>query len=65
MDSNQEGFIENRGEIRMFKMVIKQMAKRFKLKDILIKVGDLYVQSTRSETDDKVWNKAKEFIKKL
>ena len=65
MDINQEGNTENRGEIRMLNMLIKQMAKRFKLKDMLIKVGDLYVQSTRSETDDKVWDKAKIFIEKL
>jgi len=49
----------------MLKMVIKKLAKRFKLKDILIKVGDAYVQGTRSETDDKVWEKAKGFIKEL
>jgi len=49
----------------MLKMVIKKLAKRFKLKDILIKVGDTYVQSTRSETDDKVWAKAKVFLKEL
>ena len=50
---------------QMLKMVIKKLAKRFKLKDILIKVGDAYVQGTRSETDDKVWEKAKGFIKEL
>ena len=47
------------------KMVIKGLARRIKLKDLLIKVGDYYVLSTRSETDDKVWNKAKELIKEL
>ena len=46
-------------------MVIRQMAKKINLKKMLLMVGDLYVQSTRSETDDKVWEKAKTFIKKL
>jgi len=49
----------------MIELAIEKLAKKIKLKDILIKVGDLYVQSTRSETDDKVWAKAKEFIEKL
>lgn len=49
----------------MLKLAIRKLAKKIKLKDILIKVGDYYVQSTRSETDDKVWAKAKEFIEKL
>tara|TARA_Y100000310_G_scaffold315923_1_gene367067 strand:+ start:560 stop:697 length:138 start_codon:yes stop_codon:yes gene_type:complete len=45
--------------------VIGKVAKHIKLAELLINVGDLYVQSTKSETDDKVWNKAKEFIKNL
>ena len=49
----------------MLKIAIKRLARRIKLKDLLIKVGDLYVKSTRSETDDKVWTKAKELIKEL
>jgi len=49
----------------MLKLAIRRLARRIKLKDLLIKVGDYYVQSTRNTTDDKVWKEAKELIKKL
>ncbi len=45
--------------------VIKKMAKKIKLKDILIKVGDAYVKATKSKDDDKLWKKVKELIKGL
>lgn len=46
-------------------MVIKKLAKKINLKDLLLKVGDYYVLSTRSETDDKVWAKIRTLIKEL
>ena len=52
-------------KIDLLGKAIGKIAKHIKLADLLIKVGDLYVKSTKSEPDDKVWNKAKEFIKKL
>jgi hypothetical protein len=45
--------------------VIKKMAKKIKLKDILFRVGDAYCKATKSETDDKVWKKAKDLLKDL
>ena len=65
MDIVKEMPVQNRGEIRMLKMVIRQMAKKINLKKMLLMVGDLYVQSTRNTTDDKVWKEAKTFINKL
>ena len=49
----------------MLKLAIRRLARRIKLKDLLIKVGDYYVQSTRNVTDDKVWKEAKTYIKRL
>jgi len=65
MDVVKEMPVQNRGQIRMLKMIIMKVAKTIGLKQLLLKVGDMAVQGTRSETDDKVWEKAKEFIKQL
>ena len=49
----------------LVKGLVKRLAKNVDLKSLLIRVGDNYVQATRSETDDKVWKKIKELIKEL
>ena len=45
--------------------VIKRMAKKITLKDVLFKVGDAYVKATRNKTDDVVWMQIKIMIKDM
>jgi hypothetical protein len=52
-------------KLKILEKIIKKMARSINLKDILIKVGDNYVQATKSETDDKVWKQVKGMIKEM
>ena len=65
MDYVQEDNKKGIGEIRMLKSVIARVLPRLGFKAMILQVGELAVQISRNETDDKVWDKAKKFIEKL
>ena len=49
----------------MLSIVIKKLLKKYELKSLLIKIGDIAVGITKSKKDDEAWDKAKKFLKKL
>ena len=49
----------------MLKLVIGKLVNKHGIKGLLIKVGDLAVNITKSKEDDKAWAKAKKFLEEL
>ena len=49
----------------MLTIVIKKLLKKYELKNLLIKIGDIAVGITKSKKDDEAWAKAKKFLEKL
>ena len=49
----------------MFKILLKKYVKKYGLKKILIKVGDIAVKVTKTKDDDKLWAKVKKMLQGL
>ena len=49
----------------MLKILLKKYVKKYGLRAILIKVGDIAVKVTKTKKDDEVWAKFKKVLKVL
>tara|TARA_R100001530_G_scaffold108366_1_gene75960 strand:- start:892 stop:1041 length:150 start_codon:yes stop_codon:yes gene_type:complete len=49
----------------MFKVLLSRAVKKYGLKGILVKVGDIAVRITKSKKDDKAWSKIKKLINSI
>jgi len=49
----------------MFKIIVGRLVRKYGLKGLLLKVGDLAVKITKSKKDDKAWAAAKKVINKF
>jgi len=49
----------------MIKLVVKRLVKKYGLKVLLLKIGDMAVKVTKSKKDDELWKKVKKVLASL